>query len=199
MTGAVLASAIAAIVPAHPCQTALPHGPAVPAPIVMWTSCGGFRLGTDGTVTRLPAHWLADHGGGTGRRWGASLNIRRNHAGRYVLRRGDRLVWRSRGLYPNDGGSVGLGPGEFAFASYGRGVFLATLPGRERLVVSGRGLYPFAFTRQGDLIVPRRHSLLLVSRDGVIVRRFRLRPAGGFAFDVQSDSLYFVAPDGRLG
>jgi hypothetical protein len=68
----VLATATAALAlaaPLHPCRAAIPAGPPVPAPIVMWTSCGAYRLARDGRVAALPRHWLARHSGGTGRRW----------------------------------------------------------------------------------------------------------------------------------
>src|SRR6266436_2368869 len=68
----LVAAALGAAPPdAHPCRTPLPHGPAVPSPIVLWTSCGGFRLAPDGRVSRLPRRWLAKQGSGTGRRYGA--------------------------------------------------------------------------------------------------------------------------------
>src|SRR5207248_4193123 len=124
-TGALLESLLAGLV--APCRAPLPRAPAVPAPLVAWSSCGAFRIRTDGRVVRLPRHWLARHSGGTGRRWEAKLDIRRNRPGRYVLVREGRVVWRSRGLYPNDGGSIAFGPGRFAFASYRRGVFMTDL------------------------------------------------------------------------
>jgi hypothetical protein len=181
-----------------PCRAPLPRAPALPAPVVAWSSCGAFRVGTDGVVTRLPRHWLARHGGGTGRRWEAKLDIRRNRPGRYVLVRGGRVVWRSHGLYPNDGGSVAFGPGLFAFASYRRGVFLTDLRHGERLVARGRALYPLDFMDDGDLVVAAGHALGLVSPDGRTVRRFRFRHRNSFAFDERSGTLFFVTPGGRL-
>ncbi len=120
MVAAALAAAALAAAPphAHPCGAPLPHGPAVPAPIVLWTSCGSFRLAPDGQVSRLPRHWLAKHGSGTGRPYGAHLDIRRTHTGRLLLLLRGRVAWRSTGLYPRDGGGVAFGPHAFAFASY---------------------------------------------------------------------------------
>jgi hypothetical protein len=165
----------------------------------MWTSCGAFRLGPDGIVSRLPRHWLAAHGGGTGRRWGATLGLRRNRAGRYILLERKRVIWRSRSLYPNDGGSATFGPHTFAFASYRRGIFLTDLESRERLVVRGRGLFPYAFTNAGNLIVSGRgETLWLVSPAGAILRRFHYRRRNGFSFEERTDSLYFVTPRGIL-
>jgi hypothetical protein len=170
----------------------------VPAPLVAWSSCGAFRVGRDGTVTRLPRHWLALHGSGTGRRWGAKLAIRRNRAGRHFLLRRGHVVWRSRGLYPDDAGSIAFGPGLFAFASYGRGVFLTDLRHAERLVARGRALYPLDFMDDGDLVVAAGRELRLVSPEGRTVRRFRFRRRNSFAFDERSATLFFVTPGGRL-
>jgi hypothetical protein len=181
-----------------PCRAPLPRAPALPAPIVAWSSCGAFRVGTDGAVTRLPRHWLARHGSGTGRRWGADLAIRRNRAGRHFLLRGGAVVWRSHGLYPDDAGSIAFGPGLFAFASYRRGIFLTDLRHPERLVVRGQALYPLDFTEDGDLVVVAHGELVLVSRAGRVVRRFRFRPRNSFALDGRSGTLFFVTPGGRL-
>jgi len=195
---AVLLAALAAAVPAHPCRASLPNGPALPAPIVLRTSCGGFLLAPSGRVTRLPRHWFARHGGGTGRRWGAQLNLRRNSAGAYFLLRHGHLVWRSHDLYPNDGGAVAFGPQRFAFAAYRRGVFLTDLRGPEHLVLGGRSLEPYDFDDAGRLIVSGQHSLALVGIDGKTIRRFRFRTRNGFGYDEGSDTLYFVTPTGVL-
>jgi hypothetical protein len=196
MLAAFLAAAAFAV--AHPCAAPLPHGPAVPAPIVLRTSCGGFRLDADGMVSRLPGHWLADHGNGTGRLFGAHIAIRRNRSGLYVLLARGRVVWRSHGLYRNDGGSVAFGPHAFAFASYRRGVFLTDLKRREHLVVRGRGLYPYTFTSAGDLIVTGGRTIAFVSPRGATLRRFHYRLRNGFSFDERTDTLYFVTPRGVL-
>src|ERR687884_2252491 len=157
---------VAVAVATHPCRSALPRGPAVPAAIVLRTSCGAFRLGPDGRVTRLPRRWLARHSGGTGRRYGADLQLRPTRTGRIVVLRRGRLLWRSTGRYPRDGGDVAFGPHAFAFASYRRGVFLTDLGRPERLVVRGRGLYPFGFLRDGELLVTSSRSIAVVSRGG---------------------------------
>jgi hypothetical protein len=178
----------------NPCRAGLPRGPHVPGAIVFTSSCGMFRLETSGAVSRLPRHWFASHGGGTGRRYGADLMLRRNRAGSVFLLRGRRVMWRSSGLYPNDGGSVAFGPGLFAFATYRGGVYLTDLRSPERLVVRGRGTYPLDFTRPGGLIVVNRHTIELVSRGGKSVRRHDFDPARGLSLDPSSDTLYFVTP-----
>jgi hypothetical protein len=98
MIATLLAAAALAAAPAqaHPCRAPLPHGPTVPAPIVLWTSCGAFRLAPDGKVSRLPRHWLAKQGGGTGRRYGAHLDIRRTHSGGFLLLLRGRVVTAER-------------------------------------------------------------------------------------------------------
>jgi len=113
---AALTAALLLSTTAHsPCRAALPQGPPVPAAIVFKTSCGGYLLATTGHVTRLPRHWFASHSGGTGRRFGADLQIRRNRTGRITLLRHGRLAWRSRDLYPNTAADVAFGPHAFAF------------------------------------------------------------------------------------
>jgi hypothetical protein len=183
----------------RPCAASLPKGPAVPAPIVLETSCGGFRLESDGDVTRLPAGSPARRSG-TGRRYGVDLRIVRTRPGRIVLRRAGRNEWRSSGLYPRDGGSHAFGPGSFAFASHRRGVFLTDLRSPERLVLPGVGLYPLAFLRGGSLLVVDGGwgpSISVLSPTGVLLRRYRYRPRHGYAFDERTESLFFVTP-GRL-
>lgn len=183
---------------AHPCRAPLVRGPRVPAPIVLWNSCGTFELARDGRIQRLPRHWLAKHGGGTGRRWGAHLSLRRTRAGAFVLLLRGRVVWRSTGLYPRDGGDVAFGPHRFAFATYRGGIYVTDLRGGERLVIRGRGLYPYTFTPNGDLIVTGGGVIRLVSAEGRVVRRFSYRSRNAFAFDEGTDTLYFVTPTGRL-
>jgi hypothetical protein len=200
MVATILAAAtlVAAAPQPHPCGAPLPHGPAVPAPIVLWTSCGSFRLAQDGQLSALPRHWLALHGSGTGRRYGANLDVRRTRLGRFLVLLHGRVVWRSARLYPRDGGSVAFGPHALAFASYRRGIFLTNLHGAERLVEPGRGLYPYSFTSNGDLIVTGSRTIRLISPDGATLRRFTYRPRNGYSFDEQTDNLYFVTPAGRL-
>ncbi len=176
----------------QPCRAAVPNGPAVPAPIVFWNGCGAFRLERDGSVARLPRGWLSRHGGGTGRGYGAHLALRRTREGSFILRRGGRTLWRSSALYPNDGGSVAFGPGLFAFASYRRGVYMTDLKGPERLVLRGRGLYPIDFTDEGQLLVVKHGTIVVLSSRGEKLARYSYRPRRGHAFDEETDTLYFV-------
>ena len=181
------------------CKAPLPHGPPVPAQVIFWNSCGAYALEPSGRIQRLPRHWLARHSGGTGRAYEPRIDIRRNRAGEFLLRESGRTIWRSRALYPNDGGDVAFGPHEFAFASYNRGIYLTDLRGPERLVVRGRGLFPYAFNSDGSLIVVgSSQKPLLISSSGRVLRRYSIRSRNGFAFDQASNSFFFVTPHGRL-
>ena len=180
------------------CRGGLPHGPAIPAPIVLSTSCGRFVIGDDGSVRRLPPRPRPVPKNVSWRLWGHPLTLRRNRAGRYFILRHGKLVWRSRALYPNDGGNIAFGPHLFAFASYRRGIFLTDLERPERLVVRGRGLYPTDFDDAGRLIVGHGKTIDLISRRGETLRRYRYRLRNGFFFDEGSDKLFFVTPGGVL-
>jgi hypothetical protein len=184
--------------PAAACSAPLPHGPAVPAPVVFKTDCGGFRLDRQGVVSRLPRGWLATHSGGTHNRDGAHLQVRRNRAGALSLLRRDRLVWRARDLYPNTAGDIAFGPGAFAFSSDYRGVFLTDLKGPERLVVPGRGLFPHAFFPSGRLIVTGGPSIAVLSPRGRVEHRYSYDRSAGYAFDGDTNTLFFVTPRRHL-
>lgn len=200
MVASILAAAALTVTPpaAHPCRAPLPTASRVPAPIVLWTSCGSFRLAPSGRVARLPRHWLAKHGSGTGRRYGAHLDIRRTGPGRFLLLSHGRVVWRSTNLYPRDGDGIAFGPHSFAFASYRHGIYLTDLQHAERLVLPGRGLYPYSFTSTGQLIVTGPRTIMLISPTGTVLRRFAYRSRNGYGFDEQADSFYYVTPTGRL-
>jgi len=185
----------------RPCSTSLPRGPQVPAPVVLRTSCGGFLLARDRTVRRLPQRWLDARAGGTGRRYGDDLRIERTAPGRIVLRRAGRVVWRSRHLYRNDGGSIAFGPGAFVFAAWRRGIFVTDLRSPERLLVPGVGLYPLAFLADGTLLVVHGGWgpwVSRVTRDGRVLSRHRYRPKSGFDFDQRTETLHFVTPERAL-
>jgi hypothetical protein len=188
----------AAVSPVHPCWAALPRGPVVPAAMILRTSCGGYRLAPSGGVTRLPRDWIARHSGGTGRRYGADIAVRRTRAGRFILLRHGRVLWRSHGLYYRTGDTIAFGPHLFAFNSYYRGVFLTDLRGPERLVLRGRGLNPYDFTRRGELLVTALGRVVVVARDGTVLRRYRFRRRNGFTFDPRTETVYFVSPVGTL-
>jgi hypothetical protein len=180
---------------AQPCQAALPHGPAVPAPIVARTDCGWFRLDTDGEVTRLPRNWLATHT----RPSEPHYTIGRTRPGRYLILWDGNVVWRSRGLYRNDAGNWAFGEHSFAFVSWGRrAVFHTDLEGPERVVLRGRNWNPIGFSRTGQLLVQGRRTITVVAADGTVLRTVRYRRSSSYFFDEATKVLYFVTPDGML-
>jgi hypothetical protein len=177
------------------CQAALPHSPAVAAPIVAKTDCGWFRLDTDGEVTRLPGNWHATHT----RPSQPHYTIGRTRPGRYLVFREGKLVWRSRGLYRNEAGNSAFGSHAFAFDSWGRrALFLTDLRGPEKLVLRGRNRYPIGFSRTGKLLVSGRRTISVVAADGTLLRTLRYRRSSSFTFDEATKTLYFVTPDGML-
>src|SRR5919201_6024739 len=102
MIGFLAALGLAFGAHANPCDAALPRGPAVPAPLVVATDCGYFRLETDGAVERLPVDWLAKQNSAWRRRHGDGLTVRRTRSGRYLVVRNGRVLWRSARTYYND-------------------------------------------------------------------------------------------------
>jgi hypothetical protein len=190
---------VSAVLPSHGCRAPRPLGPTVQAAIIVRTSCGGFELGPTGRVTRLPSDWLARRTGGTGRHYGADISVRRTHAGRFILLRDNSVIWRSSAVYYQTGDAVAFGPHLFAFNDYYHGVFLTDLRSPERLLLRGRGLDPIGFTRSGELLisVPGR-SIVVVSSDGRLLRRYSYRRSNAFTWDDRTDTLYFVRPGGML-
>ncbi len=206
---AVLASAV---LPSHGCKAPLPQGPAVPAAIVVRTSCGWFDLEPSGRVRRLPRSPVGFGRGGIAedgsRHYGADLFIRRTHPGRFIVWRLHRtpagrltrtVIWHSSRDYYNTGGDNAFGPHLFAFDDYYHGIFLTDLRHPERLVMRGRGLYPIGFTRAGDLLISMRgYSIAVVAPNGTLLRRFSYRGRNSFTWDEHTDTLYFVRPDRML-
>jgi hypothetical protein len=184
----------------------------VPAEVVVQTGCGWFELKRSGRVARLARSPVGFGRGGTAedgsRDYGADLVIRRADRGRFTVvrlhrTRAGRLtrttVWRSSRSYVNTGGDVAFGPHLLAFNDYYHGLYLTDLRHAERLVVRGRGLYPIGFTGEGELMVAGSgRPISVVSPNGRLLRRFAYRPRGGFAWDYQTDTLYFVQPDGMI-
>jgi hypothetical protein len=125
--------------------------------------------------------------------------IRRTRPGRYVVLREGQVVWRSTNRYFNETGDFAFGPHAFAFDSWGRrGLLLTDLRSPERLVLRGRGNYPIGFTNEGQLLVAGRRAITVLSPRGAVARRVRFRRSSSFAFDEQSETVYFVTPRGVL-
>jgi hypothetical protein len=199
MFAALIAGAFLSLASAHPdpCATALPRGPAVPAPLVLSTDCGWFSLATDGTVQRLPVDWYATHKKPWHPPYG--LSYRRTHVGQYLALRHGRVVWRSARRYLGEDGAGVFGPHSFAFVSWGlRGVLLSNLHGPERLVLHGRNLFPIGFTATGELVVSGRRTIVVLSPRGQLSRRLSFRASSSFAFDEATGGVYFVSPAGVL-
>jgi hypothetical protein len=184
--------------PVHPCRAALPRGPVVPAAIVLWSDCGVFRLERDGQLVQLPRRWLASHGSGTGRLYGADLRLRWTRDGTFFLTRRGQEVWRSTGTYRNESSGVAYGPGLFAFTSFPRGVFVTDLESPERLIARGRGLFVPGFTRSGHVVVTGGDVLSVISASGELLRRSRYRPRRGFGFDEATGAISFVTRSSQL-
>jgi hypothetical protein len=198
-----LATSIVASEPSgngNPCQPALSSGPRVPAALVFRTSCGGFRLARDGTLTHLPQRWFDVRSSGTGRRYGADLRIWRTRAGAIILLGGKRIVWRSAARYRNDAGSVAFGPRAFAFAAYRRGVYVTDLRSPERLIARGVGLEPVAFLGDGTLLVAdwNARAILRTTQRGSLVARYEYRLRNGFVYDQRTETVYLVTPESNL-
>jgi hypothetical protein len=180
--------------------------------MVVQTSCGWFGLGTSGRVTRLPRSPVGFGRGGVAedgsRHYGADLVIHPMRSGRFIVFRHRRTpagrltrtaIWRSSGTYLRTGDDTAFGPHLLAFNDYYRGIYLTDLRRPERLVVRGRGLYPIGFTNGGELLVAGSgHPISVVAPDGRLLRRYAFRPRSGFAWNYQTDTLYFVRPDGVL-
>lgn len=206
---AVLASAV---LPSHGCRAPLPHGPAVPAAIVVQTSCGWFDLKPSGRVARLPRSPVGFGRGGIAedgsRHYGADLFIRRTHPGRFIVWRLRRtptgrltrtVIWRSSRDYYNTGDENAFGPHLFAFDDYYHGIYLTDLRHSERMVMRGRGISPIGFTRVGDLLISMPgYSIAVVAPTGRLLRRFSYSGRNSFTWDEHTDTLYFVRPDGML-
>jgi hypothetical protein len=182
-----------------PCEASLPRGPEVPAPIVLSTDCGWFRLETEGAVSRLPSDWLAKQNAAWRQRHGPRLTVRRSRDGRYFVVRSGRVIWRSAGRYVNEAGNFAFGSHAFAFDSYGRrGVFVTDLRGPERLVLHGRAVHPLHFTDQGELVATGPRMIIVVSPDGTVTRRYPYRRSTSYSFDEETETLFFVTPGGML-
>ena len=150
------------------CAKALPHGHAVPAPIVVTTRCGRFRLQPSGGVVYKGSRTLPVPKGTS--YWPEDLTWYRFSQHHLLIGRGLRLLWRSHerypGTYPADVGRVVLGQRGLSF-SYFRSlsakprVYVARYGGRERFVASGEN--PVAFVG-GRLVTWRIRGWALVLR-----------------------------------
>ncbi len=162
------------------CHRALPEAQlTLPAPLIVTTSCGRFRVGQNGGLTYLGPRTLPVP---LGTCYWADLTWYRFSRGHLLVGRGYRRLWRSRGTYastyPANIGAVVLGARGLAF-SYFRSLgepsrlYLARYGSSERPL--GRGETPLEFLRSGELVTQRERGGAIVLRtpggrlDGVIV------------------------------
>jgi hypothetical protein len=167
--GALLA--LAGAPPAHAggCPHRLPHGPPVPAPVVLRTACGVFELRRDGTVVygRMPRSAPAWAPGAQShpdaRTWVAHPHRR------LAVYRDGRLLWHSHITGGSD--DVAVGHGRVAFTSYrhasGPTLWIAPLGGRERVVAHGEDVVGWV---AAGLVTQRGSDLRLRTRNGRFLR-----------------------------
>ena len=149
------------------CGGRLPRAPSgLPAPVVITTECGRFRIGRDGRITRSPNRLPVPRGAAWYPADGAWYKLEHGHL---VVGRRHQRLWRSQRRFAPayDVGALTIGPHALAF-SYGNParLFVAGLGSAEREVADRE--YPLGWTRGGDLFT---HT----SGGG----KLRLRHAGG--------------------
>jgi hypothetical protein len=150
-----------------PCQSAPPRAPLVlPAPVIVTTSCGRFRLGPAGAVVYPGARTLPVPRGTS---YWADLTWTRFARGHLLVGRRHQRLWRSHRTYPHaypaNIGVVVLGRHELAF-SYYRGrrplLYLARYGAGERALTGGET--PLVFLRSGEFVTWRDRGGALVLR-----------------------------------
>ena len=151
------------------CARALPHAPSLPAPIVVTTRCGRFRIQPSGEVVykgprTSPVPRVASEYSPADLTW---WGFQRHHV---LIGRGMRLLWRSRGTFPGTHpGSVGgvvLGRRRLAFTYYFSftkppRLYVARYDGREHELAPGES--PVGFLA-GKLVTWRSDAKRLVLR-----------------------------------
>ena len=167
--GALLALVGAPSAHARGCARTLPHGPQLPAPVVLRTVCGVFELRRDGSVVygRTPAWapaWAPDATSHPDpRTWVAH----RHH--RLLVFRDGRLLWRSRTTGGSDEVAVGHGHVAFTvFRSWSMSLWIAPLGGRERLVAPKEQIVGWI---PAGLVTQQGTDLRLRAPDGRLLRR----------------------------
>jgi len=180
----------AAGAPTGRCAKALPRASSsLPAPIVVTTRCGRFRLETDGDVTYKGARTSPVPRGAS--YWPQDVVWYRFARHHLLIGRGLKQLWRShnryRAVYPANVGRVALGRVGLSFSYFRRldrppRLYVARYRGREREVAPGED--PLAFFPSGELVTWRASDRALVLRgsDG----RFE-RVAAPHAIDPQWD------------
>jgi hypothetical protein len=172
---------------------------ALPAPVIVTTGCGRFRLTEGATVAYLGPRILPVPRVAQGY-WG-DLTWYGFQRGQLLVGRGHRQLWHSRqrftGTNPVNVGAVVLGARELAF-TYVRSrrplLYLAGYRSTERLVT--RGETPLAFLGSGEFVTWRDRSRALILRGaGGRIKRLLVRHASDVALDRQDGALVFRAGD----
>ena len=156
------------------CAKALPQAPAgLPAPIVVTTRCGRFRLEPGGAVVyKGPRTSPVPRGASY---WPQDLVWYRFARHHLLIGRGLRELWRSHDRYPvtwpANLGRVAVGRLGLSFSYFRRldrepRLYLARYGGPEHL--AARGEDPLAFVASGELVTWRDkdHALVLRGRGG---------------------------------
>jgi hypothetical protein len=179
------------------CRSAVAKAPAgLPAPVVLTTDCGRYRIAPNGRVHFIGPRRLPVPAGSS---WFMDLTWYRVERGHLVVGRRHESLWRSRGRFvPARGegvGAVALARGRVAFSFFAGKtptLYLARLGGAENPVAHGET--PLGWTQSGSL-------LTLSARGGAI----RVRAASGrlerilahgiynFAFDHATGTIVYVA------
>ena len=141
------------------CAQALPHAPVVPAPIVVTTRCGRFRIQPGGDVVYKGPRTLPVPKGSS---YFMDLTWWRFSRHHLLIGRGLKELWRSHDRYSAKGsiGRIVLGGRELSL-SYGGRLYVAPYGGPERLLA--RGEDPVAFF-SGTLLTWRARDWALVLR-----------------------------------
>jgi hypothetical protein len=162
------------------CAQALPRGVAVPAPIVVTTRCGRFRIQPGGDVVYKGRRTLPVPKGSSYFMDYTWYRLSRHHL---LIGRGLKQLWRSRNRYRTMGwiGRIVLGGRELSF-SYGGRLYVAPYGGAERVLA--RGEDPVAFF-SGRLLTWRIHGFGLVLRGpGTVVVPHAVDPQWDWASGV---------------
>lgn len=167
---------------------------ALPAPLTVRTSCGRFRIATDGTVLRLPRALPLPRLMHTV--WSSGVWAGSSH-GHLVVGRARQVLWRSTGRFRHEYevDVLTLGPRSLAF-SYGlreTELYVARLGGPERRVAPRE--LPLGWTRTG-LYTRRGETLLLRAAAGTL-RATIARHVTHAAYDPLQHGVWFVVR-GRL-
>ena len=181
--------------PSNGCGHAGARGPRLPAAIILVTGCSTYRVDRDGRISA--AHvvhgvpkWAQGALGHPDRQtWVAHANRR------LQVYRAGRLLWQSHVTGGSD--EVVIAHQRIAFTAYRRGeeptVWLARFGGHEREVARGETIV--GWTR-GGLVTQHVWDLRLRSVDGGLIRR--IGTASGAYRDPRTHDVVLLTRDGRV-